>query len=200
MEVLWQPAARCQKCCNQIVIKTWAYECSITTTGMTRLRRPAWRVVTGPNSPYKLSSLRAAYATLKLKHTEYHDSKNRDFVKMAAAKAVLLENSTLNKDSRLTASLLKQMKPYCPRHQMRIADVDGIPAETFVQEKHVIQNHFAGILEAEVTSMGQHILAQRATLQLNAEKMHPLSDRLQLCRQSPYLPGKCTHQTAQDHQ
>ena len=72
-------------------------------------KAPIWRKVTGPISFEQIINLREAYSRRTVLHKEYHDSRNRDFVKMASYKAEMLVDATLNTDSRLTASLLKQM-------------------------------------------------------------------------------------------
>ena len=62
------------------------------------------------------------------------------------------------------------MRPYVPRHQQRIADIDGIPAETYLQEKQIQQHHFGSLLEGEITTLAQHLTKQRSQYPSLADK------------------------------
>ena len=85
-----------------------------------------------------------------------------DFLKLAASKSELLIDASLSNDSRLRASLLKQMKPWTPTRQIRLADQDGIPAFSYTQEQEIIQSRFASVLRGSTTTMADIIEKRRA--------------------------------------
>ena len=123
-----------------------------------------WRAVTGPIKPVSITENREAYSSLLSMHKLYRQSRSRDFVIMASRKAEMLIDATLNTDSRLTASLLRHMKPWQPRHQLRLMDLDQLPAGSYLQEKEIIQTHFCNMLEGKSTSMQSHIEDQRSQM------------------------------------
>ena len=120
-----------------------------------------WRTVTGPVTPKQIRGDREAYSVLLSMHKQYYESCAQDFVRMASSKAEMLVDSTLNTDIRLTAALLRNMKPWQPRRQLRLMDLVGLPAASYVQEKEIIQTHFCTMLEGKSTTMEQHIDDQR---------------------------------------
>ena len=101
--------------------------------------KPKWHHTRGPATKQITVAVLEASSNLTDAHKAYFDSKDLDFLKMTAGRAQQLIDASLNNDSRLRASLLKQMKPWTPARHIRLADLDGIPAHSYTQEKVIIQ-------------------------------------------------------------
>ena len=148
-------------------------------------------MVTGPVTVHKLLTYRAANMELKIRHQAYFDSRDRDVVKMAAGRAGQLVDSTLNKNARLSPNLLRQMKPYVPRQQTRLVDKDGLVVESQNAEKHIVMNHFAEMLEGEITTMNHHIQQQRLLMPAKAVTNSTVQRTLEAVPSLPYIKEKC---------
>ena len=101
----------------QLVFRTWAFYLNKQTwkpPSWKSNRPPLWRHTLGPVSKHLTRKQRLEEIALTAATIAYHDSHNADWVRHASRKSAQLIDATLNNNSRTTAALIKQMKPYQP--------------------------------------------------------------------------------------
>ena len=106
------------------------------------LWEPTWRPARGPVTPQLCERRNDLALQLELTSVQVKASVAVDYAKLLNRKSVELVDAALNGDQRAISKLLKAMQPWVPQRDFRLCDEDGMPAQTYSDERRNIRGHF----------------------------------------------------------